>query len=149
MKIRYDNVSKKFTGLDTPDWIVSDDTQTVVDIGNVQAPSDPINWYTFGTLDSPFVRMNQDDIDKLVAVAKFNINILSAGLAEVFDLPTQVQLAPQFSVLAGYAQAKVFGGAKSVKTYLAQLVTSSIITTDQQTAIYSVFAFQGIDLTKF
>lgn len=55
MKIRYHNVTKKITALDAPEWMLSDAEQTVVDIGNVPLPAEPLNYFRFGTVQNPFV----------------------------------------------------------------------------------------------
>lgn len=55
MRIRYDNQTKKITAIDAPDWVVSDDKQTVVDIGDTPLPEVETKFIRFGTDKEPFV----------------------------------------------------------------------------------------------
>lgn len=56
VRIRYDNESKKFTAYDAPDWIKTDQQQTVFEIRRSRVPEDfNFKFYRFGTLEEPFV----------------------------------------------------------------------------------------------
>lgn len=69
MRIRYDNVTKKITAIDAPDWIKSDKDQTVVDIGNTPLPDELLKFIRFGNLQNPFVSI-KDQVLQDEAAAK-------------------------------------------------------------------------------
>lgn len=113
---------------------------------NFEIPNENMEFYTFN--GSVLVRKDQSVIDQINAYNNFSVDVLAAGLSQVFDIESQISLRASFGILQGYAKAKVFTGEKSVKSFMAALVsgTPQRMTPEQYETIRAVILTQGIDI---
>jgi len=142
MKILYYTTSHEIVLMGYFDSLTPGAGQAVADYnGNMP---DSIAFYTFD--GTTLTRKSQPVIDQITASTNFNVALMAGGLAQAFDIPTQISLASQFAAINGYASAKAFYGTLSLKSYLDGLVTAGVFTADQKNTVVAVVAQQGIDL---
>lgn len=115
----------------------------VVDV-SLYIPSEPINYFTFNGTE--LVRKSQQDIDKIMAEASFNIDLMTSGFGEAFTGIDAINLSPYLEAFRSYGRAKNFAGMKSFRD---GLVAAGKASPANAVTITDVVAEQGINLNNY